>query len=63
MPKKPKNPCLTCDCWDSDAGGCTMPHSDKWYACPIDSERPENKKAFDDMLTEYEEYLEERRTK
>lgn len=34
--------CLRCDCWDSDREGCTMPESDRWYACPIESARPEN---------------------
>ena len=58
MTKKSKDPCLTCDCWDFDAKGCTMPHSDKWYAYPIESDRPENRKTLDDMLTEYVEYLE-----
>lgn len=49
MTKKSKDPCLTCDCWDSDAEGCTMPHSDKWYACPIESKKPVNQKMFEEM--------------
>lgn len=55
MTKKSKNPCSTCDCWDSDAEGCTMPHSDKWYACPIESAKPENQRALEDMAAEYAE--------
>lgn len=52
---KEKDPCLTCSCWDSDAEGCTMPHSDKWYACPIESAKPENQKALEEMAAEYAE--------
>lgn len=29
--------CSSCDCWDSDREGCTMPSCDKSYACPADS--------------------------
>lgn len=31
-----KNPCLDCDCYDPDMG-CTMPGTDRWYACPLES--------------------------
>lgn len=55
MTKKSKNPCLTCDCWDSDREGCTMPLSDKWYACPIESAKPENQRALEEMAAEYAE--------
>lgn len=55
MTKKSKNPCLTCDCWDSDAEGCTMPSVDKWYACPIENARPENQRALEEMAAEYAE--------
>lgn len=34
--------CYECGFWDSEREGCTCPHSDKWYACPIESEKPEN---------------------
>ena len=47
------NECLDCDCYDSDMG-CTMPSTHKWYACPIESEKEENKQA----LQEYAEWLE-----
>ena len=36
------NPCIKCGFWDSDYEGCTCPHSDKWYACPIENKKPEN---------------------
>lgn len=49
MKKKRKNPCLSCGCWDSDAEGCTMPHYDRWYACPIESEKPVNQKMIEEM--------------
>ena len=51
------NDCSKCLCWDSDREGCTLPQSDRWYACPIESELPENKKA----LEEYVNWLEERK--
>lgn len=36
------NPCLKCGFWESDYGACSCPHSDMWYACPIENEKPEN---------------------
>ena len=30
------NPCLFCDCYDSDTESCTMPSSDRLYACPLE---------------------------
>lgn len=30
--------CSSCDCWDSDREGCTLPSCDMDYACPADSE-------------------------
>lgn len=64
MTKKSKNPCLSCDCWDHDAEGCITPHSDRWYACPLESEMPENQRMLEEMAAEwaenhYYEYLEE----
>ena len=44
--------CRMCGFWNSDYGSCTCPSIDKWYACPIESEKPENKKA----LQEYAEW-------
>ena len=45
-----KNPCWSCGAWDSDREGCTMPECDKWYACPIESEKPENKAEMENYL-------------
>lgn len=45
--------CKKCGFWDSDYEACSCPHSDKWYACPIESEKPQNKKA----LEEYAEWV------
>lgn len=36
----------------NEYGGCECPHSDKWYACPIENKKPENIKA----LKEYAEW-------
>lgn len=33
--QKENDPCLTCDCYDSDMG-CTMPSVDKAYACSLE---------------------------
>ena len=52
MREKIKDPCLDCGFWDSEREGCTCPSSDTWYACPIEAEKPENKKA----LQEYAEW-------
>ena len=38
----------------NDYGACDCPHSDKWYACPIEAKKPENVKA----LKEYAEWAE-----
>ena len=41
------NPCLHCDCYDSDTESCTMPSSDRLYACPLEDDDfiyPEDKK-------------------
>ena len=37
----------------NDYGACDCPHSDKWYACPIENKKPENIKA----LKEYAEWV------
>ena len=44
--------CLKCGFNDEDYG-CTCPHSDKWYACPIENKKPENIQE----LKEYAEWL------
>lgn len=33
-----QNPCLLCDCYDSDTESCTMPSSDRLYACPLEDD-------------------------
>ena len=40
------------ECANYDYGACDCPHSDKWYACPIEANKPENIKA----LEEYAEW-------
>lgn len=42
--------CRKCDFNDEDYG-CTCSYSDKWYACPIENNKPENIQA----LKEYAE--------
>lgn len=49
------NRCLSCSCWDSDREGCTMPSMDMWYACPIESQKPENQKELEKMAEWYDE--------
>ena len=39
--------CRRCGFNDEDYG-CTCPHSDKWYACPIENKKPENIQALKD---------------
>ena len=41
--------CFNCGFWDSEREGCTCPSIDKWYACPIESEKPENKQALEEF--------------
>lgn len=45
------DPCHGCDCLN-EYGYCTLPHYDKWYACPIEAEKPENKRMFEAWMTE-----------
>lgn len=33
-----QNPCLLCDCYDSDTESCTMPSSDRLYGCPLEGD-------------------------
>ena len=42
--------CFTCGFWDSDYYSCICPSTDKWYACPIESEKEENQKALADLM-------------
>jgi len=41
--------CMSCSFNDEDYG-CACPSSDKWYACPIESEKPENKQQMKDYV-------------
>lgn len=48
--------CYKCGFKDEDYG-CTCPHSDKWYACPIENKKPENIQALKEdaeWLPQYE---------
>ena len=47
--------CYKCGFKDDDYG-CICPHSDMWYACPIENKKPENIQA----LKEYAEQVAER---
>ena len=49
--------CHRCGFNDEDYG-CTCPHSDKWYACPIENTKPENVQA----LKEYAEWVGQKRS-
>lgn len=40
--------CYRCGFWNSDYGACTCPSTDLWYACPIESKKPENQKALEE---------------
>ena len=44
--------CVNCG-FISETGYCECPPSDKWYACPIESKKPENIK----KLKEFAEWL------
>lgn len=45
--------CWACGFWDSDCEGCSCPSVDMWYACPIERDKPENKK----QLEEYAKWV------
>lgn len=49
--------CMKCDCYDPYRG-CTMPESDRWYACSIESAREENRAALEKWLHELEQHKE-----
>lgn len=46
--------CINCGFYDENYG-CACPSYDMWYACPIESERPENIKAIKDYAESKEE--------
>ena len=39
--------CKDCDYYCGD--GCICPSMDKWYACPIESSKPENQQALREL--------------
>ena len=45
--------CKRCG-FNNEYGYCECPHSDKWYACPIENKKPENVEA----LEKYAEWAE-----
>lgn len=45
-----KNVCLECGFYDMDFG-CICFSSDKWYACPIESCKPENILAMEEYIS------------
>lgn len=49
------NECYGCGFWDSEREGCSCASYEKWYACPIESKKPENQQA----LQEYAEWLQQ----
>lgn len=52
------NECYSCGFNDEDYG-CTCPHSDKWYACPIENKKPENVndlKEYAECINAFKEY-------
>ena len=48
--------CYKCGFWDSNYEACTCSPSDRWYACPTESKKPENIQG----LKEYAEWNAER---
>lgn len=42
--------CYKCGFYDVEIGCCTCPSTDKWYACPIESEDIRNKQALEDYI-------------
>lgn len=45
--------CITCGFWNVEFQACTCASWEAWYACPIESKKPENQKA----LREYAEQV------
>ena len=45
--------CYTCGFWDSDREGCACPSTDMWYACPVESAKPENQEELREMAEWY----------
>jgi hypothetical protein len=51
--------CKRCGFWESDYEACTCPHFDKWYACPIESKKPQNQKALEEYAEWANKYQEQ----
>ena len=47
--------CDRCD-FNNEDYGCTCPHSNKWYACPIENKKPENVKALREWVEELDKH-------
>lgn len=47
--------CSYCGFYDQEREGCTCPSTDMWYACPIESEKPENQEELKKMAEWYQE--------
>ena len=52
--------CYYCGFYDQEREGCTCPSTDMWYACPIESKKPENQEELKKMA---EWYRKEKETK
>lgn len=48
--------CYKCEFYDEDYG-CTCSDLNKWYACPIESNKPENIQALDEYVKAYDNML------
>ena len=42
--------CYNCEFWNSDYEECTCSSYEKWYACPVESEKSENVEALKDYV-------------
>lgn len=47
--------CYKCGFWNSEFEQCCCSSTDMWYACPIESKRPENQKELEEMAKWYDE--------
>lgn len=45
--------CQRCGFFDYDWGCCTCPDYEMFYACPIESKKPENQKELEEMAKWY----------
>ena len=47
--------CNGCGFYEPDYEACTCASWEMWYACPIESQKPENKKAMEDYIKQLKE--------